>query len=432
MKPIFAASITLSIATSLAVATSPSREGTSSSRLLRSGNGSNASEGRNPLPHACAPSGVPLQTPIVSGLNVAGFSSQEFSSCLSNMLHGTMATYIPHKMVTEPLIRTYKRSSTPPTLVGPPQTSFLIELIDGQHALPLQPSVQSMAEAMGLPIFTHNATAYSFKDSVESVKSLVFYRTDLFSEYNLTVPTTLEAFEDLISAISDLEAAKPFCLSIYSGNATGWVGTDWTENYILAKHGAPTIEDWVHKEYVNDEYVADANDWVKEHVIAHSDSERNCEAWTTQIEDLQDGRSFMTLTLSSRYFEAGANEDDLIAWFEFPGTDQQLIVGNSYTIAFTNEYLSSAEKGDRKKQVNAYYNLSLTSEGASMKMVDGSAKRGEVSLVPGVSVAQSGVPLFKEFATLVRNATLVYDPTDRMQNYEDHWKYWKDELCPTA
>ena len=68
-----------------------------------------------------------------------------------------------------------------------------------------------------------------------------------------------------------------------------------------------------------------------------------------------------------------------------------------------------------------------------MKMGVGSAKRGQVSLVKGAAIAQSGVANFEEFARLVRGSILVYDPTDRMRNSEAHWAYWKDVIgCPTT
>ena len=87
----------------------------------------------HPQPGGRAARGVPevegvLQNAI-SGLSVAGFSSHEFSRCLNHLRVAGRDLYAT-EWTTEDLIRLYEASITPPTLVGPPQKSFVENIID--------------------------------------------------------------------------------------------------------------------------------------------------------------------------------------------------------------------------------------------------------------------------------------------------------------
>jgi alpha-glucoside transport system substrate-binding protein len=71
-----------------------------------------------------------------------------------------------------------------------------------------------------------------------NVKSYVWYSPTAFTEAGYEIPTT---FDELV-ALSDTIAAtgkKPWCAGIESGDATGWVLTDWMEDLCCATR-APT------------------------------------------------------------------------------------------------------------------------------------------------------------------------------------------------
>jgi alpha-glucoside transport system substrate-binding protein len=77
-----------------------------------------------------------------------------------------------------------------------------------------------------------------------SMKSLVWYSPKEFQAKGYTVPTTL----DELKALSDKIAAtgkKPWCAGIASGEATGWVVTDWMEDMMLRLSGADEYDKWV-------------------------------------------------------------------------------------------------------------------------------------------------------------------------------------------
>ena len=80
-----------------------------------------------------------------------------------------------------------------------------------------------------------------------NMKSLVWYSPKEFKEKGYTVPTTL----DELKALSDKIAAtgkKPWCAGISSGEATGWVVTDWMEDMMLRTAGPEAYDKWVSHE----------------------------------------------------------------------------------------------------------------------------------------------------------------------------------------
>jgi alpha-glucoside transport system substrate-binding protein len=77
-----------------------------------------------------------------------------------------------------------------------------------------------------------------------SVKSLVWFNPQEFAAHGYEVPHTWEEMMALGERIIG-EGKTPWCLSIESGNATGWVGTDWVEDIMLRTAGPGTYDQWV-------------------------------------------------------------------------------------------------------------------------------------------------------------------------------------------
>lgn len=77
-----------------------------------------------------------------------------------------------------------------------------------------------------------------------SVKSLVWYNPQAFEAAGYTIPTT---WDEMI-ALSDQIVADgntPWCLGMESGDATGWVGTDWVEDIMLRTAGPEVYDQWI-------------------------------------------------------------------------------------------------------------------------------------------------------------------------------------------
>ncbi|AFZ46618.1 extracellular solute-binding protein family 1 [Cyanobacterium stanieri PCC 7202] len=91
-----------------------------------------------------------------------------------------------------------------------------------------------------------------------SVKSLVWYPPQSFAEHGYSIPQTWDEMIVLSDQIV-AEGKRPWCLGIESGDATGWVGTDWVEDILLRSVGAEEYDQWVDNEIpFNDPRVKEA------------------------------------------------------------------------------------------------------------------------------------------------------------------------------
>ena len=80
-----------------------------------------------------------------------------------------------------------------------------------------------------------------------SVKSLVWYNPQAFEERGYEVPQTWSEMIALSDRIVE-DGRTPWCLGMESGDATGWVGTDWVEDIMLRTAGAEVYDQWVNHE----------------------------------------------------------------------------------------------------------------------------------------------------------------------------------------
>ncbi|MGF1494606.1 MAG: ABC transporter substrate-binding protein [Microcoleaceae cyanobacterium] len=80
-----------------------------------------------------------------------------------------------------------------------------------------------------------------------AVKSLVWYNPRAFQKAEYQVPQTWEELERLSETIVN-DGGVPWCLGIESGEATGWVGTDWIEDIMLRDSGPKVYDQWLKHE----------------------------------------------------------------------------------------------------------------------------------------------------------------------------------------
>ena len=80
-----------------------------------------------------------------------------------------------------------------------------------------------------------------------SVKSLVWYEPQVFAERGYDIPPT---WDEMMRLTSQMEADgfAPWCLTVESFAATGWVGTDWIEDIVLRQSGPDVYDQWVSNE----------------------------------------------------------------------------------------------------------------------------------------------------------------------------------------
>jgi alpha-glucoside transport system substrate-binding protein len=99
-----------------------------------------------------------------------------------------------------------------------------------------------------------------------NIKSLVWYSPAAFKAKGYAIPQSL----DELKALSDkivADGGTPWCMGIESGVATGWVITDWMEDFMLRLNGEKTYDDWVnHKIAFNDPKVKAVMDAVGSYI----------------------------------------------------------------------------------------------------------------------------------------------------------------------
>ena len=95
-----------------------------------------------------------------------------------------------------------------------------------------------------------------------NVKSLVWYSPSAFTEGGYEVPTTLEGLTDLSDQMV-ADGGVPWCIGAESGVATGWVLTDWIEDFMMRTQGGDVYDQWTtHAIPFNDPKVIEAVDAV--------------------------------------------------------------------------------------------------------------------------------------------------------------------------
>lgn len=133
-----------------------------------------------------------------------------------------------------------------------PQPGLLLDIAEQTGAIPVDQylDVAALEESL-IPGFLDATTAedgsiYGFPVRM-AVKSALWYPVPGFEEAGYTVPTNdteLTALEDQIIA----DGGTPWCMGFESDAATGWVGTDWIEEYMLRLHGPDVYDQWVSHE----------------------------------------------------------------------------------------------------------------------------------------------------------------------------------------
>lgn len=133
-----------------------------------------------------------------------------------------------------------------------PQPGLLLDIASETGAVPVGEylDVQALEESL-IPGFLAATTAedgsvFGFPIRM-AVKSALWYPSPEFVDSGYAIPANdveLTALEDQIIA----DGNTPWCLGMESGAGTGWVGTDWIEEYMLRLHGPDVYDQWVSHE----------------------------------------------------------------------------------------------------------------------------------------------------------------------------------------
>lgn len=150
-----------------------------------------------------------------------------------------------------------------------PQPGLFNRLVDGGFLKPATKEVEANVDEFWSEDWKGYGTGsdgtFYAAPLMASIKGYVWYSPTEFKDKGYEIPKTLDELNTLTKKIADEGDHKPWCVGLGSGDATGWPGTDWIEDYVLRQAGADTYDKWVkHEIPFNDPAIVEAFDSVGE------------------------------------------------------------------------------------------------------------------------------------------------------------------------
>ena len=263
-----------------------------------------------------------------------------------------------------------------------------------------------------------------------NLKSLVWYSPKEFKDKGYTIPTTL----DELTALSDKIAStghKPWCAGIASGDATGWVITDWMEDMMLRLSGPQEYDKWVNHTiaFNSAEPTAaldEAGKFLKNDKYFNGGYGNVKSIATTTFQD--GGLSILDGTCSlhrqASFYAANwpkgtkvAPDGDVFAFY-LPGKDaatKPVLGGGEFILAFND-----------RPEVKAFQTYLSTDLWANNK-VAASPAGGWVSANKGLDTSKLVSPIDKLAATVLQDPKAVFrfDGSDQMPAAVGSDSFWK-------
>jgi alpha-glucoside transport system substrate-binding protein len=137
-----------------------------------------------------------------------------------------------------------------PDLMIIPQPGLLQRLIaDGfvvEAPAPVEANVDEFWSESWKGYGTVDGTFYA-APLLASVKGYIWYSPSDFADNGYDIPTTYQEMLDLTETMTSRNDGpyRPWCVGFGSGDATGWVGTDWVEDLVLRAEGPEAYDAWV-------------------------------------------------------------------------------------------------------------------------------------------------------------------------------------------
>lgn len=259
-----------------------------------------------------------------------------------------------------------------------------------------------------------------------SIKSLVWYSPKAFADKGYTIP---ESIEDLI-ALSDkivADGGTPWCIGAESGVATGWVLTDWMEDFFLRTNGEDVYDQWINHEIpFNDPKVVAVVDAVGA-IVKNADylgGEDNVKAIaTTKFQDgglpILDGNCFMHRQASfysgiwPEGTKVGADGDVNVFYLPSPAG------GPKYMLGAGDIYAAGTDKPETMDV------LLFTGSTEYQSVI--LAKRGDLSPNKNLDTSTIADPFVKTLAELQKSADVFrFDGSDLMPGAVGAGTFWTE------
>ena len=330
------------------------------------------------------------------------------------------------------LIRPRVQGNNPPDIALFPQPGLMLDfakqgkLQDLSGMLDIN-SLKSQLVPGVLDVGTQDGKVYGFPVNF-NVKSLVWYPKKAFEAKGYKVPTTIAELEALTNQIK-ADGTTPWCVGIESAGATGWVATDWVEDFMLRYGGTQKYAQWVkHEIPFTDPVVVQSAQEFEKLALANGNvwggrksvvSTNFGVAMNPEFENppkcfLHKQGNFITqkgfLKDSVR-----ANLDQEVGVFQLPGTDasnKPLLVGGDLAGAFSKD-------DDTKKALE--FMASPQFKFANI------ATATWLSAFKGFDLANYPDETTKEVAKLAYGSTVSrFDGSDTMPGAVGAGSFWKD------
>jgi len=162
-------------------------------------------------------------------------------------------------------IRTRADAGDAPDIAFFPQPGGLLDMADDGLVAPLNdvidlPAIEETLIPGFLDAATQDGDVYGAPMRM-AVKSLVWYPKKAYEDagYN-TEPATMTELQEVADQIQS-DGTAPWCVGWESDQATGWVGTDWLEEFVLRTAGPDVYDQWVaHEIPFDDPQIVEALD----------------------------------------------------------------------------------------------------------------------------------------------------------------------------
>lgn len=137
-----------------------------------------------------------------------------------------------------------------PDLAFFPQPGLMASMVEQGHLLPAPEEVEANVDEY----WSEDWKGYGTVDGefyaaplMANIKGYVWYQPSFFEDNGYEIPATLDELDELTAQIAS-DGNKPWCVGFGSGEATGWPGTDWVEDYVLRLHGPEVYDQWINHE----------------------------------------------------------------------------------------------------------------------------------------------------------------------------------------
>lgn len=253
-----------------------------------------------------------------------------------------------------------------------PQPGLVAQLVDDELIFPMDDAtVRELvdnydSDVLEVAEFDGVDYAVPFR---RTMKSVVWFRRDVFEAEGWVLPTSLDELEALSATIAASERGiAPWCFAISDGDATGWAATDWVEDLIVRRQGPDFYDEWTAGT------VEFADPAIEKAFIEFSDlvlqpnlvaggivdvvSKRVERAWEPLLKSEPGCAMYRQADFAIGWMPNGtdAGPDESLDWFVLPGVagdEPPLVIGGDEFVQFDNRpevnglmaFLASSQAG---------------------------------------------------------------------------------------